>query len=115
MSPAPVHHRYLDLRLARSQVAFHSTSGSIAVDNTVNGFEVFNIEKPQKLTHLPTKTVKSPLPRQVAFSNDGKIVVGGSDTGMAHIFSSSSGKALQSLKLKNQELVQTVTVSMPWL
>lgn len=50
--------------------------------------------------------------KQVAFGEEGAIVVGGSDHGRVYVFETSSGNVLQALQHSKASMVQTVTVGL---
>lgn len=51
------------------------------------------------------------LPRQVAFAEDTKVIVGGSDHGRVYLFDRKSGEAMGHLLHDDSGLVQTLAVS----
>lgn len=52
-----------------------------------------------------------PVPKQVAFGEGAKIVVGGSDNGSVYLFERKSGELLETLRHSSTGLVQSIAVS----
>ncbi|KAG0699826.1 WD40-repeat-containing domain protein [Suillus ampliporus] len=92
--------------------AVYSKRGVFIVDNATDGFTLYRLEgdgEPVRTfaTGLPSVSV----PKQVAFGEDGKVVVGGSDHGLVYIFDRKTGETLQTLHHADTGLVQTISVS----
>jgi WD40 repeat protein len=51
------------------------------------------------------------VPKQVAFGEEGKVVIGGSDNGLVYIFDRKTGQIIQTLHHADAGLVQTIAVS----
>jgi hypothetical protein len=62
---------------------------------------------------FPTNRPKMTVPKQVAFAEDSKVVVGGSDHGVLYVFDRRSGSRLDVLRHASEGLVQTITVMRP--
>jgi hypothetical protein len=80
------------------------------VDNVVDGFDVHDLHSGAFIRTLRTGKASWTLPKQVAFAEESRLVVAGSDNGAAYIFDSKSGQQLQVLRHNEDGLVQTVTV-----
>ena len=52
-----------------------------------------------------------PIAKQVAFREDWKVVIGGSDNGIVYVFDRCTGTQLNALRHTTTMLVQTITVS----
>ncbi|KAG1750309.1 WD40-repeat-containing domain protein [Suillus occidentalis] len=92
--------------------AVHLKRGVFVVDNATDGFTLYRLEgdgEPVRTfaTAVPTVSV----PKQVAFGEEGKVVVGGSDNGLVYIFDRKTGQILETLHHADTGLVQTISVS----
>jgi outer membrane protein assembly factor BamB len=90
----------------------HLKRGVFVVDNATDGFTLYRLEgdgEPVQTfaTAVPTVSV----PKQVAFGEEGKVVVGGSDNGLVYIFDRKTGQILETLHHTDTGLVQTISVS----
>jgi outer membrane protein assembly factor BamB len=80
------------------------------VDNVRNGFDLYQLDNGAYIRTFPTGTPAKLLPKQVAFGEDAKVVIGGSDHGAVYVFDRKTGKPLQVLHHADKGLVQTITV-----
>jgi WD40 repeat protein len=71
---------------------------------------VHQLDNAAYIRTLPTGTPQKLFPQQVAFGENGKVVVGGSDHGIVYVFDRQTGTPLQVLHHADRGLVQTVTV-----
>jgi hypothetical protein len=79
------------------------------IDNTVDGFDLHNLETGTYVRTFKTGDITRREPKQVAFIEDARAVVGGSDHGNIYIFDRRSG--VQSQKLQHGTgMVQTIAV-----
>ncbi|KAG1747801.1 WD40-repeat-containing domain protein [Suillus paluster] len=90
----------------------YSKRGVFIVDNATDGFTLYRLEgdgEPIQMfaTGLPSVSVL----KQVAFREEGKVVVGGSDHGLVYIFDRKTGQILETLHHADTGLVQTISVS----
>ncbi|KAG1837941.1 hypothetical protein F4604DRAFT_1692017 [Suillus subluteus] len=90
--------------------AVYSKQGVFIVDNATDGFTLYRLEgdgEPVRTfaTGLPSMSV----PKQVAFGEEGKVVVGGSDHGLVYIFDRKTGQTLETLHHTDTGLVQTIS------
>ncbi|KAG1859697.1 hypothetical protein F4604DRAFT_1684647 [Suillus subluteus] len=88
----------------------YSKRGIFIVDNATDGFTLYRLEgdgEPVRTfaTGLPSVSV----PKQVAFREEGKVVVGGSDHGLVYIFDQKTGQTLETLRHADTGLVQTIS------
>jgi outer membrane protein assembly factor BamB len=86
--------------------------GVFVVDNATDGFTLYCLEG----TGEPVRTFATGLPsvsvpKQVAFGEEGKVVVGGSDHGLVYIFERKTGQIIETLHHADAGLVQTISVS----
>ena len=81
------------------------------MDNAVDGFDLYNLETGLFMHNFPTGIPKKRYPKQVAFGEDARVVVGGSDHGAVYVFDRKTGKTLDVLFHAEEGLVQTITVS----
>ncbi|KAF5334426.1 hypothetical protein D9758_017872 [Tetrapyrgos nigripes] len=89
------------------QVCFNDRQDAFLVW-TGKSFEMFSLENRQLLRVFGGNTSQSHLPRQVQFIEEGRLVLGGAETGCALLYDRDSGKLVQSLPLSSRK-VQTVT------
>ena len=80
------------------------------IDNTTNGFTLYHLENAEPIRTYTTNPPSIPIAKQVAFGEDWKVVVGGSDNGLVYIFDRCTGMQLDAL-CHTTTLVQTITVS----
>jgi hypothetical protein len=81
------------------------------VDNVNNGFNLHQLDSGSFVRNYPTGKPNKRFPRQAAFGEDGKVVVGGSDHGVVYVFNRRTGSRLDILRHANAGLVQTIAVS----
>jgi hypothetical protein len=94
----------------RGGAAVHCARNQFIVDSVVNGFNLHQLDNGHWKRNYPTGTPIRRLPKQVAFGEDTKIVVGGSDHGAIYVFDKRTGSPLHVLRHQEQGLVQTITV-----
>ncbi|KAG1901222.1 WD40-repeat-containing domain protein [Suillus fuscotomentosus] len=92
--------------------AVYPKRGVFVVDNATDGFTLYRLEG----TGEPVRTFATGLPnvsvpKQVAFREEGKVVVGGSDHGLVYIFERKTGQIIETLHHADAGLVQTISVS----
>lgn len=105
-------HRYSGSGLISSSgnVAISTRRNQFVVDNARNGFDLYHLDNGAYIRTFPTGNPSRHLPKQVAFGEDSKVIVGGSDHGAVYVFDRKSGKPLQVLHHEDGGLVQTITV-----
>lgn len=82
----------------------------VAIDNAVNGFTLYSLDDPTPIRDFITDRPLVPLPKQVAFGEDSRLVVGGSDNGSIYLFERRSGQLRTKLLHSKDGLVQTIAV-----
>ncbi|KIJ59117.1 hypothetical protein HYDPIDRAFT_33513 [Hydnomerulius pinastri MD-312] len=83
--------------------------GIVVIDNATNGFTLYRLDSKDPICTYVADTPTVPVPKQVAFGEDSKVVVGGSDNGSIYIFDRRSGKLVERLQHSSTGLVQTIT------
>jgi hypothetical protein len=76
----------------------------------MNGFNLHQLDNGAHIHNFLTGTPRKRVPKQVAFGENSKVVVGGSDHGAAYIFDRETGTTLDLIRHADRGLVQTVTV-----
>lgn len=86
----------------------------MAIDNGETGFDLCDIDRCNVIRHFPVSNnaINVRLPTQVAFAEGAKLVVGGSDHGVAYVFDRRTGSLVDTLHhaLDNDSFVHTVAV-----
>lgn len=82
----------------------------VVIDNTINGFMLYPLDSATPIWTFVTDPPLVWLPNQVAFGEDSRLVVGGSDNGSIYQFERTSGQLLTKLLHGEDSLVQTITV-----
>lgn len=85
--------------------------GVICMDDPSLGTIIYRLEDGSRLKSFPVKVTKKKRIRNVAFVDDCRVVVSGSDHGVVYLFDRRSGKKVDELKVHSYEWVQSVTVS----
>ncbi|KAJ7608698.1 hypothetical protein FB45DRAFT_1039376 [Roridomyces roridus] len=83
-------------------------SGVLCMDDPSTGTKIFSIEDKACTKAFPIPVTKTKRTRQVAFGNDGKLVVSGSDHGVVYVFNRGSGRICSDLRIEGNDWVQTV-------
>ncbi|KAI5990351.1 WD40-repeat-containing domain protein [Pisolithus marmoratus] len=91
--------------------AVNFKKGIFVVDNATDGFTMYRLESGQPVRTFITTLASIPVPKQVAFGEESKVVIGGSDTGCVYVFSRRTGALIETLSHTNTTLVQTIAVS----
>lgn len=76
----------------------------------MNGFTLYPLDNATPIRNFVTDPPLVPLPKQVAFGEDSRLVVGGSDNGSVYLFERRSGQLLTKLLHADDGLVQTIAV-----
>ncbi|KAG1825159.1 hypothetical protein EV424DRAFT_1279667, partial [Suillus variegatus] len=88
----------------------YSKRGVFIVDNATDGFTLYRLEGDgEPLRTFATGLPSVSVPKQVAFGEEGKVVVGGSDHGLVYIFDQKTGETLETLHHADTGLVQTIS------
>lgn len=80
------------------------------MDNARNGFDLHQLDNATYIRTFPTGNPIKVLPKQVAFGEDSRVIIGGSDHGAVYVFDRKTGKPLQVLHHAGNGLVQTIAV-----
>ncbi|KAG2746126.1 hypothetical protein P692DRAFT_201807355 [Suillus brevipes Sb2] len=89
----------------------HQKCGVFIVGNTTDGFTLYHLEgKGEPLQTFVTALPSVSVPKQVVFGEEGKVVVGGSDNGLAYIFNRKTGQVLGTLHHADAGLVQMIAI-----
>ncbi|KAI0652702.1 WD40 repeat-like protein [Trametes meyenii] len=83
----------------------------VVVDNVGSGFNVWDLNPETHQRTFPTGQPTRFLPRQVAFVDDARAIVGGSDHGAVYVFERKTGAPLEVLRHAQQGLVQTISTT----
>lgn len=95
----------------RGDVSIHHKSGHFVVDNAKDGFSLHQLDGATFIrSFAPRVPLKNTWPKQVAFGENGNVVVGGSDHGAVYIFEKRSGHTLQIMEGPQHLLMHTITV-----
>jgi hypothetical protein len=81
------------------------------IDNTIDGFNLYHLDDASYIRNFHTGNPIKNVAKQVAFGEDDRIIVGGSDHGVVYVFDRKSGSPLGVLQHAKDGQVQTVTVS----
>ena len=80
------------------------------VDNVTNGFDLYSLDGGQFVRAFQTRDAKRTYPKGVAFANDSRAIVGGSDHGKVYIFECKTGCCLKTVTHCRDGGVETVAV-----
>lgn len=80
------------------------------VDNAHDGFNLHDLEDAGYVRTFFAGVPSRQLPRQVAFAEKGKVVVGGSDQGVVYVFDRCTGAVVDRLNHARTGWIGTVTV-----
>ncbi|KAG9315643.1 WD40-repeat-containing domain protein [Chiua virens] len=89
-------------------VALDRSGGYFVVDNAVSGFGLHRLDDGVCVRSYDTKPTKT-YPKQVAFAEQERVIIGGGEKGMVHIFDKTTGSLVQTLSHSHGGLVQTIT------
>ena len=92
-------------------MAINYDHGKFAVDNVTEGFSLYSLEDMKFLRKYPTGKPTKWFPKQVEFSEEGWIMVGGSDHSTIYIFDRKTGLVMDTLTHIDDGLAQAVMVS----
>ncbi|KII87890.1 hypothetical protein PLICRDRAFT_176650 [Plicaturopsis crispa FD-325 SS-3] len=90
-------------------VAVDNDRDRFIVDNASDGFDMFTLSDAQFIRKFYTGKATVRFPKQVVFSADGRLVIGGSDRGSVHVFRVEDGEDIAVLRHSQRDMVQTVT------
>ncbi|KAF9228565.1 hypothetical protein BS17DRAFT_839514 [Gyrodon lividus] len=75
-------------------VAISQKKELVVIDNTINGFTLYPLDNATLIRNFVTNPPLVPLPKQVAFREDSRLIVGGSDNGSVYLFDRRSDDGL---------------------
>ncbi|KAI6102051.1 hypothetical protein EV401DRAFT_1831168, partial [Pisolithus croceorrhizus] len=78
------------------------------IDNMANGFTLYHLDCTDPIQTYLIDPPMLPVPKQVAFGEDSKLVVGSSDNGQVYLFNRKSGELLSTLHHSKAGLVQSI-------
>jgi len=81
------------------------------IDNASNGFTLYRLDCADPIRVYLTEPPTIPVPKQVAFGEESKLVIGGSDNGCVYLFDRRSGEIVETLHHSRTGLVQSLAVS----
>lgn len=88
-----------------------NASGTLFVACTGHDFQAFGLhDTAYRHTYMVPERAKALIPKDSAFAEEGKALIGGTDCGMVIVYDAQSGKALQTLDYPRGGLVQSVAV-----
>ncbi|EIM79768.1 WD40 repeat-like protein [Stereum hirsutum FP-91666 SS1] len=92
-------------------VAVNPCQSSFVVDNTWDGLDLFELSNCHWVRSFLTNETKFRYPKQVAFAENGRAVVGGDEDGNIYVFDTTSGSELSVLQHSKGASVYTITTS----
>lgn len=97
------------IHIHRGNVAVDQKKTVFCIDDTVQGIGLYELDTVARLRSFPIPMTKTVRPRQLAFAENARVIVGGSDHGAVYVFDRRSGEVLDVLN-QGTEWTQTVTV-----
>ncbi|KAG2046080.1 hypothetical protein BDR06DRAFT_856595, partial [Suillus hirtellus] len=89
--------------------AVYQKRGVFVVDNAIDGFSLYRLDgEGESVRTFATALPSVSVPKQVAFGEEGRIVIGGSDNGLVYVFDKKTGQKIQTLQHADTGLVQTI-------
>lgn len=84
----------------------------LVVDDAEDGFALYRLEGAKFIRRLANRYPSiNTCPKQVAFGESGKVVVGGSDHGRVYVFDKDTGELRETLIVCDGHSLQTIAVS----
>ncbi|KAK0441771.1 WD40-repeat-containing domain protein [Desarmillaria tabescens] len=106
-------HKSLDVSGKIGNAAITSAKDILGIDDPSEGVALYRLQDGARVWTFPVPVRKSCRPRQVAFAEEGKVVVSGSDHGMVYVFDCRMGSKIDALRIDREDWVQTLaTVSL---
>ena len=99
----------------RGSIGVSHRRNLFVVDNANGGFDLRDLGSGGYLRTFPTGRPTRRLPKQVAFGERTKVIVGGSDHGNAYVFDQKTGVLREVLHHQKGGLVQTIAVRESYL
>lgn len=81
------------------------------IDNASNGFTLYRLDSTDPIQVYLTEPPTIPVPKQVAFREESKLVIGGSNNSRVYLFDRRSGEIVDTLHHLRTGLVQSLAVS----
>lgn len=91
-------------------VAFDTEDAYFLIDNADDGIDLFSLPDAAFIRHFPVDARSVRYGMQVAFGEQGAVIVSGSDSGRVHVFRLSDGLKICTLRHNARSIVQCVTV-----
>ncbi|KAK0483119.1 WD40-repeat-containing domain protein [Armillaria luteobubalina] len=88
--------------------AITTTKDVICVDDPAEGAAIYKLQDGARVRTFAVPVKKSHRPRQVAFGEDGKVVVSGSDHGVVYVYERRTGLKMNELKVDLEDWVQAL-------
>ncbi|KAK0477178.1 hypothetical protein EDD18DRAFT_1114831, partial [Armillaria luteobubalina] len=92
----------------------HHYKDVICVDDPVEGAAIYKLQDGARVRTFAVPVKKSHRPRQVAFGEDGKVVVSGSDHGVVYVYERRTGLKMNELKVDLEDWVQALAITGAW-
>lgn len=103
------HHLYI--RFCRGCATVSTKKELVTIDNATNGVTLYPLDSGNAIQTFFTDPPSVPVPKQVSFGEESKVVIGGSDSGVVYVFKRRSGQLLEKIAHTATGLVQTIGVS----
>ncbi|KAG9308488.1 quinon protein alcohol dehydrogenase-like superfamily [Chiua virens] len=95
---------------AIGSAAVHLKKRLFIIDNTMDGLTLYRLDSGQTIRTFKTDPPSVPVPKQVAFGEEGKVVIGGSDNSCVYVFDRRTGELVETLHHPGTALVPTISV-----
>lgn len=69
----------------RGSTAVSNKREMVVIDNATNGFTLYSLDSSNAIRTFFTDALTVPVPKQVAFGEESKVVIGGSDCGVVYV------------------------------
>ncbi|KAK0431500.1 hypothetical protein EV421DRAFT_1911834 [Armillaria borealis] len=102
-------HRSLDVSRKIANAAITGAKDILGIDDPAEGVALVRLQDGARVRTFPVPIRKSCRPRQVAFAEEGKVVVCGSDHGKVYVFNHRTGGKIDELHVDQEDWVQTLT------
>lgn len=86
------------LILDRGDAAFSEEDNAIAIDNTLDGFDLYSFDTGSFIKTFSATRGTTRYPRQVAFGEGGSVVIGGGNDGLIRVYDRRSGVTIDTLR-----------------
>lgn len=83
----------------------------VVVDNATDGFTLYPLDSGDPIRTFTVNRPSVYVPKQVAFGEETKAIIGGSDNRSVYVFERRTGELLAKLQHSKAGLVQTISVS----